>query len=286
VELVTGEPVYWGERDIGLEATTRLAREAGIRTILKPHLWLRRPTPGAWRGEIAMTSDAEWRAWFASYRRFLLHYAALAERLEIPILVVGTELRSTVRERPDEWRALIRAVREVYPGRLTYAANWYREVEEVTFWDELDFIGVQGYYPLSAEPLPTVEELVAAWQPHVAALEALHREYHKPILFTEIGYVSRPGTTAEPWLWPQATADREVTETGVAAQARAYEAFFRAFWHRPWLAGAHFWKWYPGRRGTAAAGRVDFSPQGKPAEEVLRRWYTTRTVHGGRQARW
>jgi len=28
-------------------------------------------------------------------------------------------------------------------------------------------------------------------------------------------------------------------------QASAYEAFFRAAWDLPWVAGAYWWKWFP-----------------------------------------
>ena len=272
LRLVTSGRVYWGETDEGLETTVRLARQHGVETLLKPHVWLSQPSEGAWRAEIGMDDEADWAQWFASYRRFALHYAALAERLQIPVYCVGTELHRTVRERPDDWRRLIAEVREVYSGKLTYAANWYREVDEVPFWDALDMIGVQAYFPLSTAPVPTVEELEAGWRPHAAALAALAERHGRPILFTEVGYVSRPGAAAEPWLWPENLAGEAPVEAGLEVQARAYEAFFRTFWDRPWVAGAYFWKWYP-RLAPDASARVDFSPQGKPAERVLRHWY-------------
>ena len=36
--------------------------------MLKPHIWVR---DGSWCGEIAMTGDAAWRAWFDSYEQFV-----------------------------------------------------------------------------------------------------------------------------------------------------------------------------------------------------------------------
>ena len=274
LDLITGGRVFWGETDEGLEVTTRLARERGIRTLLKPHVWLRRAEDGAWRGEIAMGSDEDWERWFASYRGFILHYARLAERLGMPTLAVGTELHATVRERPEDWRRIIREVRGVYSGELTYAANWSGEIEDVTFWDALDLVGVQAYFPLSHEPLPTVEELVAGWRPHVERLEALHRETGKPILFTEVGYASREGAAQRPWEWPELGPELpEATAEGLELQARAYEALFRALWDRPWFAGLYLWKWSPYVPADHVARNPLFSPQGKPAEQVLRRWY-------------
>jgi hypothetical protein len=72
------------------------------------------------------------------------------------------ELHRTAVERPDDWRRRIADVRRVYSGKLTYAVNWHREVEEVSFWDALDPIGVQGYFPLATAAVPTVDELETA----------------------------------------------------------------------------------------------------------------------------
>ncbi len=273
VRLVTSGHVLWGERDEGIEATTRLARAHGIRTLLKPHLWVRHGGPGEWPGAIAMESEEDWQAWFASYGAFLLHYAELAQRLGIEALAVGTELHRTVAERPGDWRRLIASVRAVYGGKLTYAANWDEEFEEVPFWDELDFIGIQAYFPLAGRERPTLDELAGGWERHLPVIEAVQRRAGKPVVFTEIGYRSVPAAAIAPWQWPERgaaeTADPET-------QARCYEAFFRAVWPRPWLAGAYFWKWYPRAKAHfEAPWETDFTPQGKPAAEVLRRYYAT-----------
>ncbi|MGH9464654.1 MAG: glycoside hydrolase family 113 [Thermoanaerobaculia bacterium] len=270
VRRITDGHVLWGERDEGLEATTRLARAHGIRTLLKPHLWVRHGGPEAWPGAIAMASDAAWDAWFASYRDFLLHYARLTERLGIEALAVGTELHGAAAARPQAWRDLIAQVRDVYSGKLTYAANWNGEFEEIAFWDDLDWIGIQAYFPLAEHERPTLEELVAGWRRHLPALEALHRRTGKPILFTEIGYRSVASAAIAPWRWPEEAAETIDIDT----QARCYEAFFAAVWPQPWLAGAFFWKWYPRAKAHfEVPWATDFTPQGKPAEEVLRRYY-------------
>jgi hypothetical protein len=270
IRMATSGHVWWGESDAGLAATARLARERGVKTLLKPHLWLRQPRPGQWLDAVAMRSEADWQRWFGDYRAFLLHYARLAEREGMEALAVGTELHQAAAGREADWRRLIAEVRQVYGGRLTYCANWHREYEEVRFWDALDFIGVQAYFPLSAGPQPTLEELLRGWQEHLPALERLARRAGKPIVFTEIGYKSTPDSTVRPWEWPQRGATPPVD---AETQARAYEAFFRTFWHRPWFAGVYFWKWYPKARGDEARLAADFSPQGKPAEQVLARWF-------------
>lgn len=278
--LLRPEGGWWGETDAGLEATQLMARARGIRTLLRPHLYVAGPAGhGTWIGDIAMKSDEDWRRWFDSYRRFILHYAALAQRTGVDLLCVGAELRATTRTRPDDWRRLIADVRGVYRGPLTYAANW-DEFETITFWDLLDHIGVQAYFPLSGGDRPTVAQLAAAWQPHLSAIEAVSKRHGKPVIFTELGYASEPGATLRPWEWGGRRSD-PATPEGLALQSDAYEAFFRAAWSRDWLAGVYFWKWYPGlERHPAPPGR-EFSPQNKPAEQVMARWFLGKEPPGG-----
>ncbi|MEO8219116.1 MAG: glycoside hydrolase TIM-barrel-like domain-containing protein, partial [Acidobacteriota bacterium] len=233
----SGNGGYWGERDQGIESTTLLARRYGIHTLLKPHLWIR---GGVWSGEIAMRSDSEWKSWFSSYDDFILHYAQLAQRLGIEELSIGTELGGTTITRGQDWRKIIASVRAVYSGKLTYSANW-GEFEQVTFWNDLDSISIQAYFPLTKKNHPTVDELLTGWNAYLRAIEAVQARYGKPVQFTEIGYRSAPDAAIEPWQWPKRLDLSSDPET----QARCYEAFFRVFWKRPWFAGAYFWKWFP-----------------------------------------
>ncbi len=270
IRLATGSRVHWGESDQGLRTTAQLARKLGIRTLLKPHIWLRRGADGKWRSDIAMSSPQDWDKWFENYRRFILHYARLAQQSGIEALCIGTELHQTAVLMPDRWRRIIWEIRQLYGGKLTYAANWYREFEEIDFWPELDYIGIQAYFPLSSKKRPSLDDLKMGWRPHLEAIQAVAQRYGKPILFTEIGYRSVPEAAIEPWKWPQHAPDSPVDHL---AQANAYEAFFQTFWDRSWFAGAYFWKWYARTRRLNPATNSDFTPQQKPALQVLEKWY-------------
>ncbi|WP_192821322.1 hypothetical protein [Rufibacter sp. LB8] len=261
---------YWGERDEGLIQTTQLAKSLGIKTLLKPHIWLRNNQNGEWVGTIKMTSEQDWQTWFQNYRTMLLHYARLADSLQIEALCIGTELHATVKEKPEEWRKLIKETRQIYKGQLTYAANWDREYKDIEFWDALDFIGVQGYFPLSKNPSPALPELLEAWEPHVKALEKVQQKFNKPLVFTEVGYRNIPLAAAQPWTWPSRgqAPEPEDPET----QARLYEAMYQTFWQKPWFKGTFIWKWYPQVRENGRARR-DFTPQGLPAAQVMATFY-------------
>src|SRR6185295_8894399 len=147
------------ETAIGLLHAARRAHAQGFAVLWKPHLWV---APDSWPGAIEMPDEASWREWWTGYRRYVLHQAFLAAWAQAEIFCVGVELdRAAIgpgRERA--WRELIAAVRVLYPGAVTYAANWDR-APEIPFWDALDFVGVDAYYPLAAGEQATDAELDA-----------------------------------------------------------------------------------------------------------------------------
>lgn len=282
---------WWGERDEGLRITTRLAKSYGIKTILKPHIWLR-DSQGKWRGEIQMSSEEDWQKWFANYETFIIHYAKIAQEEQIEMLCIGTELHRTCIEREADWRTLIAKIRAVYSGDLTYAANFADEYQDVAFWDALDYIGVQGYFPVAKSDNPSVGEVKEGWNPHIQALSQTSNQYQKPILFTEIGYKSTKDAGIEPWQWPQ-RINREEREAifSEEAQATLYEGMFEALGDQPFIAGFHLWKWYPkvlenideerrSRIGNDDGGfNIDFTPQHKKAEQVMAKYFSQFTQY-------
>lgn len=250
--------------DQALTHAIRRAQQLGLKAVLRPMVDVH---DGTWRGEIYFNEDAHWEAWFRSYRWFLIHYAQLAEREDIALLSVGVELERTVGQ-DTHWRRIITDVREIYDGPLTYSANWdgYRNVP---FWDEIDYVGIDAYFELDVEAgaPPTVDELVTAWRPWAQALERFAGQNRQPILLTEVGIPSVLGNSRRPWDW---THDGPVA---VQEQAHYYEAVFRTFWDRPWLAGVYWWAWLPGWQ-YGGSNDESYTPAGKPAADVLRSWYT------------
>ena len=209
-----------------------------------------------------MTSEEDWRRWFEAYARFLLHDAELAECEGLDMLSVGCELKAATREREADWRVLLGRVREIYHGRLTYSANW-DEVFDVPFWDALDAIGVNAYFPLEA-PTP------AAWAPWVSRLAELARRSGRPVVLTELGYPASADCTRKPLEDPERAGGTE----GEACQARALDAALAALWREPWVAGVFAWKWFPDPR-RADDGRA-FDLNGRAGAEVLRRRFRPR----------
>jgi hypothetical protein len=243
------------ETDEAVERIARLAKKRGLKVMLKPQIWVRRGYPG----DLVYSSDAERTKWFADYRLFLEHYATLATGIGADILCVGVEFSSLSRY-DKEWRTLIARTRELYNGPLVYAANWGKEFESLTFWGAVDYIGLNQYYPLPDD---------LSMDGVVRTVERVQRTYQRPVIFTEAGFASLEAPHREPW-------DETPRTLSPEEQARCYAAVLRAFYHKPWFHGVYWWK--VGSNGFGGPQDGSHTPWGKPAMEVVRRWY----LRGGR----
>lgn len=247
----------------------QMAAQYDFHLVVKPHIWLSAAQGDAWRSDIAMQHEADWDLWFAYYTRHMLTYAALAEEIGADLFCIGTELHTAVMAKPERWRNLITQIRSVYSGELTYAANWSDELEKIPFWDMLDYIGIQAYFPVATVKSPSLAEMEAGWQPHVRRLTRLADHHKKPILFTEIGYRSTASAAVTPWEWTSARDFfRPISHK---TQALAYEAFFNVVWPQPWFAGAHLWQWSGNSR--TLGNNSNFTLAGKPALNVVARGF-------------
>ncbi len=244
------------------------AREAGIKLLLKPHVWSREfyDGSGRWRGSIKMRSEADWRQWFTQYEAFILREARFAETHGIEMLSIGLEYVEATR-RTDDWRRLIAKIRGVYSGLLTYAADGNHELGHVAFWDDLDVIGVDAYFALGSADALFGQGLYFGWMEPLVRMDALARQYGKPIVFTEVGYPSVDGATNAPFAWPKGNERIDLEE-----QALGYEVLMKALTPMPWFRGVFWWKWYE-RPERGVSHQHDYSPRGKPAEAVLKYWY-------------
>lgn len=245
-----------GETDLALRIPAGEAHRLGMAVFLKPQIWLRPPADAT---QIDPGPDG-WKEWFLNYGRFLLHHALLARSIRAEWLAVGHEL-TRAQSRP-EWPGLIAKVRQVYPGRILYSANHYLH-DTVSFWDQLDAVGVSAYFPLSQNVKATDQDLREGAREWSAKLEALARRTGKRVILTEVGFPSTSAPWIEPW-----RENRQVAASP-ADQARAFEAVLGQVSGAPWFGGFFIWKYEsdPDRRDPSG-----YLPKGKPAEEVIRKY--------------
>jgi hypothetical protein len=212
----------------------RNAHRLGLKILIKPHLayW---GSPFDWRGDIDFDEPEEWARFWSGYASWIEQLAAVSG--EADGFVVGTELDRTL-EHDTAWRDLIARVRAHTSAPLTYAANW-TDYRRVPFWDALDAIGIQAYFPLVDEPTTAEDALMAGWSRRMGELREFARKQRRPVLFTELGYSRSPMAPVTPWVpgsdGPSYSALQELCMRVALAAVR----------DEPLVLGAFLWKWFP-----------------------------------------
>ena len=251
----------WTASNESLVMAIQRVHELGMKVMLKPMV---DPEDfyNEWRGDIPPTPE-----WFESYKAFISAYAQFAQEEHVEIFCVGCEFKATEVDE-SSWREIIREVRKYYSGPLTYAAitDSYQDIQ---WWDALDYVGIDAYFPLTNKRDPTLEELKQAWNRIANEIEAWHdSKVDKPIIFTEIGYRSGDGSNIQPWNW---TAQLKLD---LQEQFDSYLAAFQILWGKPWFYGFYWWIW-ESDPNAGGPNDTDFTPQNKPVEYLIKSWYSS-----------
>ncbi len=264
----SGGPSTPSDADV-IAAITELHAK-GMKVMLKPHV---DPLDGHWRGQIVPTDV---NAWFASYNTFILHFANLAQANGVDMLCFGTELASmTGGANLANWTNTISQIRGAYTGPLAYAANASStngdEYTTVSFWSQVDVIGMDGYFSLTNHANPTLTELIAAWSMNkngeniLAAVQNFAAAHpNQPVIFTEIGYRSVAGGNINPWDFSTGTV---VDDT---EQRNCFEAMYEVWSQQTAIKGNFWWAW-PVQPPNLAVD-TDYSTWNKPAETIEQAW--------------
>ena len=256
---------WWGERPEGIEKICDYANEYKLNVMIKPQVWI----PGSWVGEFDIESKKDLEEWKTTYTDYILTFAQIAQDKKADLFCVGTEYKKLAVKHPDFWRNLIKQVRAVYDGPVTYAANW-DHYQNISFWDELDFVGINAYFPLVEKPLPTVNETKQAWETHKVEMQRFSKQINKPILFTEYGYMSCDYAAWKTW-----ENEDKSPPVNLEAQAIAYQALYESLWNQDWWAGGFLWEWQATHDKAGGPTDKHYSPQRKPAEKVIRSFFET-----------
>lgn len=221
------------------------AHRLGLKILVKPHLAYWR-SPFSWRGEIEFESDEAWVRFWRDYEAWILDLAATATAADA--FVIGTELDRTVAQE-SRWRGLIARVRKIYNHPLTYAANW-SDYQRVPFWDALDTIGIQAYFPITEIPNPDERALSQGWTRIMKELHAFAESRDRSIVFTELGYNRAFQAPKRPW--ETHTDGEEAAPLQEACLKVALEAIER----EDKVVGAFLWKWFPQPRPVGRTFQV------------------------------
>ena len=258
------ERQWYGETRVGAKQYIEELKKKQIKIMIKPQIWI---WHGEFTGYLKMENEKDWKILEDSYSKFILEFAELANELQTEMFCIGTELEKFVENRPEYWSNLIKQIKVIYKGKLTYAANW-DEFKRTPFWSDLDYIGVDAYFPVSDEKTPTLEACKKGWQAHKQIIKSVSERHNKPILFTEFGYRSVDYSGKEPW-----KSDRSMTQVNLEAQVNTTQALFDEFWEEDWFAGGFVWKWFHNHKVSGGEKNNQFTPQNKPVESIIKMHY-------------
>lgn len=250
------------------------AHNNGLAVMLKPHVDC---YSGGWRA--AITPDGEGQ-WFRAYTAMMLKYAALAAETKVEMMCIGVEYAMATRPQyTGGWQQLIADIRRVYPGRLTYAANWTgafavkeAEMEYIGFWPLLDYMGVDFYGSLASNgiaPLPDYNHAYARMIDRAARVGRVAERVGRKAILTEVGIQSARGALTAPYEY--AHGDGTTAEPDYAAQELYYRAVLDAFCSQQWCIGMFWWNWESVQTSTKA---TNYTAEDKPAAALLKRYYS------------
>jgi len=233
------------------------AKSIDLRVILKPFVNCRN---GTWRAhinffDIDIPHEPQWGNWFRSYTEYQLHYAKIAQETACEMIIIGCEMIQAQRKE-TYWREMIRQIRAIYGGLLTYNTDKYME-EYVAWWDALDVLSSSGYYPVND------------WDQELDRIEKVVEKEGKPFFFAEAGCPSRDTSPMRPNDWALAG------ELSIEAQADYYSVMLDRCSRRTWVRGFALWDWssrlYSYEESQSNKG---YSVYGKPATGVIFDFYS------------
>jgi hypothetical protein len=271
----------------------------GMKVLFKPML---DSGDGIWRGYVNPTDTNTWFGYTAanpyvngstaplanSYGDYIRQMADIAQQHHAELFSVGCETNN-MEKYSTNWQELISNVRVHYTGKVTYSANWGAggigpdgfdvggSYSAVSWWNKLDYVGVDAYFPLTTMNDPSEATLQTAWTNQAASLKSWLDGYNSAnsanlkMLFTEVGYSSYRGTNIVPYQGFNKTTS--VLDT--AEQANCYQALLSVMSQQSWWDGAFWWNWSTNPTTPDSDGR-NFTPQLKPAQQVASQFYLLR----------
>ena len=290
LKSVDANDIYASEQTESIENVAhaaKLASDQGLRVMIKPHLTVKdygQPP------QAINPSDRE--AFFENYRAFVRRYAELAQETGAYSLAIGAELAQlTGPADRDQWLRVADDARRHYRGPLVYAANW-GEDRTVSFWDAVDYIGIDMYAPMAINPAPNAGDapisrdlIVERWtkapavpdgpgiygrSAYVDLFRETAAEHGKQILFTEIGVRSVAGALSRPWDY-----EKSYSFADFGVQTAFYEALMQIACEQNdgWLAGMYLWGWRVDSPPSGKDWIADYSIENKPASGVIKSFF-------------
>lgn len=244
--------------DVQLIAALQLAKQHQLHRVIKPQILI----SDSWAGAISQDNNEQEAAWFESYTQQLLHYASIAEKYQVDAFVIGTELKNL--QKSEYWPTLIKQVRSIYAGKLTYAASGIVGIETFPYWNLLDHIGVTLYPDMSKNKGNEKPEKLIT-DTLVNQLQEQVKKSDRSVWILEVGMPSAEGWEAHPWDWRSLTKSSPSPDTH--SQAKVIQQWLTSS-AKKGIEGIWIWQW---NSSPQAGGKDDigYTVQNKLAQAVV-----------------
>lgn len=256
---------YWGDYRVNMKKMVADAKSSGVKVMLKPHIFVENVV---WAGTLNFNAK-DWYKWKVNFAKKMFLFAQFAEENKIELFCIGVELKSAIKKHPQFFNELIKRIKKIYSGKLTYAANW-DNYQNIPFWNELDYIGIDGYFPISLKRSPSKLDIEKGWNKITTKLKQYSNIKDKKVIFTEFGYRSCDYALGKQW----EIENNSTISINYSNQNLGYEVFFEKVFNQSFVAGGFIWKWYCNPSDLKNLKQNNYTPQGKPAEKIIQKWYS------------
>ena len=209
--------------------------------------------------------NKKWRAYwdpankeaaFLNLESVLVRFAKFANDKGAKSFLIGSEYEKLTRVKyKKQWQKIIQKIRKHYVGKVLYAANGNlnkkskAEYEWVSFWDELDMMGINYYPPLKGKL--TEVNLVRHHQSHIEKLKKFSKLKKKLLIFTEVGFPLAEKGIESPFEW------RFKKKSKASAHKRdlSLETFLKISKEKK-INGINIWRFYPDEKKVHPLGYI------------------------------
>ena len=225
---------------------------------------------------------------FSNYTYYWSEFAKIAESENVEGLSIGTELKLISGNYSYEWTQLISTIRSIYSGNLTYSSLPYGEWKDVIFWDQLDWIGIDGYVKTAtrSDPHPSIDKMITIMNYYFEDIKSWKdsREdlNNKRVILTETGFPSTNicavmNTVINDCKAPYFSANDTCQENGYIAEFNSLsqntDIITGSFFFRIDLPCSPDWIGVPPLIPPAEDWNCSWTPRNKPAMNVMAQAY-------------
>ena len=286
------DPLWYDLEDMTSSASVR-----GLQVALHPQPQFPEASDDWWIS--APRSFSWWNSWFDQYSVFAAHFAEAAERQGVEILILGGdwlapslpggklstgEPSGVPADAELRWAEILEDIRSRFSGTIAWSMSIPQDGQKPSYLEEVDQIHLNWRPSLDVASPPDLEELTGL---ATASLDGEVQEFwsswlkaNQKRLILNIAYPSvsgwqsdcleeeeQPCYQLDDFFLP--APDIAGLESGFAEQAAAYQAMLSTATTKEWISGVISTGYY----SQAVLHDKSISVHGKPAEELLWRWF-------------